>query len=196
MRRILCAALVAAACTPSDESGEPADTAVVVTSSEMSAEIEAKLDSFRAGLEAPQALEGGARSADSLVSRLLRAISKSDTMALRRMLLSRAEFAYLTYPTSVVAHEPYELEPANTWFLAQEASEKGISRALRRWGGRELSYIDHECPRVEQEGPNTVHGDCTARWTVGGRDTVALSLFRAIIEREGRFKFLSYGNTL
>src|SRR5512133_2202813 len=46
------------------------------------------------------ALSGGAASRDELVRRFVQAVEGADTAALRRMVLSRGEFAFLYYPTS------------------------------------------------------------------------------------------------
>ena len=47
-----------------------------------------------------------------------------------------------------------------------------------------------------REGENTVYGPCVVRWRGKAGDTVAVRLFGQIVERGGRFKFLSYANKL
>ncbi|MEX1998136.1 MAG: hypothetical protein WD934_00500, partial [Gemmatimonadales bacterium] len=139
----------------------------------------------------------GATSRGELVSALAEAIATHDTAQLRSLVLSRAEFAWLYYPTAREAHPPYELPPDLMWFRLSSQSEQGISKALRLLGGRPVGVIDHACePTLERvEGRNRLRGGCIVRRTAGG-DTLHESLFGLIIERDGRYKFVSYANRL
>ncbi|MGQ0814171.1 MAG: hypothetical protein ACT4O1_06860, partial [Gemmatimonadota bacterium] len=69
------------------------------------------------------------------------------------------------YPSSIYVKPPYKQSPELVWFLMQQSSEKGIKRALDRYGG--LAEVSS-----------------------------AIRLFGPIMERDGRFKFLSYANDL
>jgi hypothetical protein len=151
---------------------------------------------FREHLPVVSGLEDAERSRDSLVRRLVRAVEGRDTAALRRIVMTRAEFAHLYYPTSPHARPPAQQPPALVWFLNSQASEKGVSRALDRFGGRSLEVRGYTCassPRVE--GGNTIWDDCRLHVGAGG-DTSSIRLFGGIIERDGRFKVLSYANDL
>lgn len=186
-----------AGCTPESQPAREAvrsDTAYA--QAELSPEIHGALMTFRARLREPPGLEGGSASSDTLVQRFFAALSAHDTAALRTMLVSRAEFAYFSYPHSAIARPPYELDPETTWFLSQESSDKSVSRALRQWGGRDVRYLTHACPNVQVEGPATVYGNCTARWLIAGSDTASGTPFRALVSMSGQFKFLSYANEL
>jgi len=113
------------------------------------------------------------------------------------MAVNRSEFAYLYYPTSPRAHPPYDLEPGLMWFLLVQQRDRGLSRALRLYGGTPISLVDYECAKESsKEGANVVSGPCTVRWQGKGGDTLSVRLFSQILERGGRFKFLSYGNQL
>ena len=77
-------------------------------------------------------------------------------------------------------------------------SNKGIARALRLLGGDDIEYRGHECRQApEPLGGGQLWGSCTVAWrvtTVG--DTASAILFGSILERGGRFKFVSYTNGL
>ena len=153
---------------------------------------------FRADLrEHPTVLTEAARSRDGLVQRFVRALEARDTAALRGMALSRAEFAYLYYPSSRFSTEPYQLPPQTLWSLLQGNSEKGAQRALERRAGHPLRYVDYRCePEPERQGENRVWNECTVRRVATPGDTVSERLFGSIVERGGRYKFVSYANRL
>ena len=151
---------------------------------------------FRQHLPAVSALEHAAPSRDSLVLRFVRAIEERDTTALRTIVMTRAEFAYLYYPTSPHARPPAQQPPALVWFLHSQASEKGVSRALVRFGRQPLDVRGYTCATPARvAGGNTIWDDC--RLHLGARgDSSSVRLFGGVIEREGRFKVLSYANDL
>ena len=153
---------------------------------------------FRADLrEHPTVLTEAARSRDGLVQRFVRALEARDTAALRGMVLSRAEFAYLYYPSSRFSTEPYQLPPQTLWSLLQGNSEKGAQRALERRAGHPLRYVGYRCePEPERQGENRFWNECTIRRVAAPRDTVSERLFGSIMERGGRYKFVSYANRL
>jgi hypothetical protein len=151
---------------------------------------------FRQGLEEPTGLGGGADTRDELVSKIVRALEARDTMAFEDLSVSRAEWAWLYFPTNVLSKPPYELPPALAWFQLQEANRKGVLRALRELGGRDLHYRGYRCsPEPAVEGDNRIWTGCvvTLRGNDDG-DAVAMKLFSAILERDGRFAVLSYDN--
>lgn len=160
--------------------------------------IEQLLADFRrtVATSAPTAM-AGERSKEALVRRFVRALEEADTNAFRDMAFTRAEFAYLYYPESPYTHRPYRQDPALLWFMIQEGSNKGLTRLMRRMGGHPVRFTSFRCT----EGPD-VHGEtrlwagCTIRRAVTPRDTLEQRLFGTIIERDGRFKFLSYANGL
>ena len=151
---------------------------------------------FRESLPVTSTLATAARSRDSLVHRFVRAVERRDSTALRGMVMSRAEFAYLYYPTSPHARPPAQQPPALVWFLPTQNSEKGVGRLLDRFAGRALQVRGYTCaepPRVEAE--NAIWDDCRLH-IGGGADTATVRLFGGVIERGGRFKVLSYSNDL
>ena len=153
---------------------------------------------FRADIDAvPTRLEGGETSRDALVRRFAAAVQRRDTSELRAMHLSRAEFAYLYFPSNAVARAPYELDPALLWFRLAGETEKGVARLLDRHGGAGFRLVAHECAAdAEIQGANRLWGPCVTRFATAAGDTLALRLFGSIVERDGRFKFVSYFNKL
>jgi hypothetical protein len=152
---------------------------------------------FRDGLAPVDSLEGGASSRDELVAAFVRAIGEADSAAVARLAISRAEFAYLYYPTAVESKPPYDLDPSLMWFTLYERSNEGARKALSRYGGHPMPLIGYDCGvEQHQEGENTIYGPCTVRWRNEAGDTVSVRLISKILERNGRFKFLSYANRL
>lgn len=150
---------------------------------------------FREGLDVPTRLAGGAASRDALVRRFVRAIERRDTATARAMVLSRAEFAWLYYPTSPYTRPPTVQEAPLTWFLLVQNSQKGITRAFNRYGGSGIRYHTHRCtPEPAREGDNRLWHDCVVELTTADGGIVTLRLFGSIIERDGRLKFFSYAN--
>jgi hypothetical protein len=157
---------------------------------------EEALARFRAGLPAVTALAGGASTRDALVQRFATALERADTAVLHGLLLSKAEFAWLYYPTNPQALPPYDLPPGLMWDLLSLGSGKGLRRALRDFGGRPLAYRGYQCdPEASRQGDNTVSGPCTVT-VASGDTTAAVRLFGLLVERAGRFKFVSYANQL
>lgn len=155
---------------------------------------EESLRRFRAGLDTAAGLRGGEASPEALAQRWIRAVESHDTLAIRRLVLDRAEFAWLYYPSSRFSAGPFHQPPDLLWFLFQQNGEKGIVRVLRRLGGTDLDYVGLTCPREPRiEGENRIREYCAVRRVVGG-DTLSQVLFGGIIERGGRFKFISYTN--
>lgn len=154
------------------------------------------LERFQRASEPTTALSHGASSRDELVRRFVRAVEARDTAALRGLVLSRGEFAYLYYPTSGQGLPPYDLSPDLMWFMIVERSDRGMSALLRR-AGRSLGVTGYRCTGDSTvEGMNRLWGPCVVRRVQAPRDTVEERLFGPILEREGRYKFVSYSNRL
>jgi hypothetical protein len=157
----------------------------------------AQLDSFLVGTGVVTELEGGATSQEELVRGFVSALQTRDTSWLRAMTLSRAEFGRLYYPTNPQAKPPYDLEPRLFWFMLSQHSAKGLGKALDLLGGTALRYGGHRCDStVSREGENTVYGPCVVRLVQGPGDTMESRIFSLLLERHGRWKFVSYANRL
>lgn len=202
MRRLffsgLLLAVSATGCTGADDDA-PAAKADVGPKEEPAAprgrSVDSALASFRQGLPVVTRLEHGAASRDELVEKFIAAVERNDTAAVARMHVSRAEYAYLYFPTSIYVQEPYVQPPAIAWLLSSQSSEKGISRVMRRLGGQRLNFSEYRCTEESREGDNTFWRSCAITYR-DPRDQTAVTrrLFGTIIGRDGRYKFLSYAN--
>lgn len=128
----------------------------------------------------------------------VRAIERRDTIAVRALAMSRAEFAWLYYPSHPYSRPPYEHPPQLFWFQVTANSDKGIGRALQRLGGQSLRYRSHACDETIELAPGdgTIHAACSVTVGAPGDSATTLRLFGAIFEHRGAFKFVSYGNEL
>ncbi|MGH7680072.1 MAG: hypothetical protein ACRENU_16505 [Gemmatimonadaceae bacterium] len=158
--------------------------------------LDSALTLFRRDLPKVDSLEDAESSIDRLIARFTRSVQRSDTAALRAMVMNRREYAYLYYPTSPFTRAPTKQEPGLQWFLHLEHSQKGASRLLREYGGKSFTILRNECrPPARAEGRNVLWDDCRQTIVVGG-DTIITRLFGGVYERDGRFKIFSYSNDL
>jgi hypothetical protein len=158
---------------------------------------ELALAQFQRASARTAALSGGAPTRDELVQRFVRAVERADTAALRRMVLSRGEFAFLYYPTSREGLPPYDLSPDLMWFMMVERSNRGATALVQERSGRSLGYAGYRCLGDSTiEGRNRLWGPCLVRRVQAPGDTVEDRLFGPIVERGGQFKFVSFSNKL
>jgi hypothetical protein len=147
----------------------------------------------------PETRELGGRYAgnpDSLVARFVTALERSDSAAFMPMMMDRAEFAWLYYADDPQSRPPYELPPDIMWFQRMQQGEKGITRALQKFGGRPLAYRGYACADSATLGRNRVWRDCRLDVVDAAGERVKARLFGGIVERGGRYKILSYANEL
>lgn len=159
--------------------------------------IDTLLRRFQAGSLRSDTLSGTSSSRETLARRYLDAVTHFDTSALREMHITRAEYAYLYFPSSKMMKPPYELPPDVAWLLLTGETNKGMGTVLRRFGGQQLNFRSVRCPGEPlREGPSTVWRDCVVRFSGADGTVQERPLFAAIIEREGRFKIFSYATPL
>ena len=173
----------------------PAVVSAAVSAARHGSSLEKSFADFTSGMVVPTALSGGSLSREVLVRRFLRAVQWRDTADIRAMVLDRAEFAHLYYPSSPYTRPPTVQAAPLAWFLLLRNSEKGITRVFNRFGGQHLEYVSHHCDaQPSTEGKNLFWEDCTVDVNVPAEGIVRRKLFGSILERDGRFKFLSYAN--
>jgi hypothetical protein len=160
--------------------------------------VEEEIRRFQATIPTqPTAFSNGARSRSELVKRFVRALEQNDTTALRRLVVDRAEFGYLVYPTSPNVAPPYRQSPDLVWLFRSASSDKAVNRLFGRFGGKPLGYAGFACPAaVDRQEANTLWSDCVVKRVTAGGDSVHLRMFGAIVGRGGQFKFLSLTNGL
>ena len=204
MRRLAAASLAllslaAGACAPAaaSDAGEAAAAAAAAPQVGGAPSLDSALADFRAPLPVVTRLEGGAHSLDALVTRFVRAVERVDGDELRTIVVDRAEWAYLYYPGSVFTRRPTRQAAPLAWFLNVTESQKGLNRALDRFGGRPLGYVGHRCdPQPTLDGASRIWTGCVLRLAPAGGDTTELHLFGPVLERDGAFKLYSYKNDL
>lgn len=154
--------------------------------------LEQELRRFRVGLgDPPATLTGGASSREALVRRFFSALAAADTADLRAMALSRAEFAYLVYPSSPYTRPPYRQSPELVWLQLQSSGASGLGRLLDR--ARRYRYVNHRCNATPaREEQNRLWRQCQAKVVRAPGDTATVRMFGVIVEREGRFKFANF----
>jgi len=158
---------------------------------------EVALARFQQASQRTTKLEGGARTREDLVRAFLHAVETKDTAALRRLVLSRGEFAHLYYPTSAQGLPPYSLSPDLYWFMTMQQSNRGARALINELGGKHLPYAGYRCAGDSTvEGENTLWGPCLIHTLQRGGDTLSQRLFGPIVARGGQYKFLSYSNKL
>lgn len=187
---------VLAACTDAEPEAKPAPAPqqnVVDSIFPVEEEIRRFKAAMPAGPERTQLMQA-AKARDELVQAFVRALEQHDTAVIRGLVLDQAEFIDLYYPASTYSKPPYKQSPALLWFLMRQESEKGISRLVQRYGGRPTGFSRYHCnPEPKVEGDVKLWEGCQVTWRL---QPSPLRAFGAIIERNGRFKFLSYANDL
>lgn len=150
---------------------------------------------FQSELIAVTELQDGAPGRDQLVSQFVRALERTDTAALEKLVVSKAEYGFLYFPSSVYSRKPYELPPDIAWLLNEQNSRKGAIRILRRLGGRDLKFGGYTCSGSASEQENVFWRDCQVRYIdPTSARPVTRKLFGTIIQRGDRYKFLTYAN--
>lgn len=194
---VAAAALVAAGCDRAVEAGgRPAQPAAspgtIIDSILPPGEA---LRRFQSDLPVVTELADAPRGRDKLVSEFLKALERADTAALAKLVVSKAEYGFLYYPSSVYSRKPYELAPDIAWLLSEQNSQKGAIRLIRRLMGRDLRFGGYSCGDSAREEENIFWRDCQVSYVDPASSVrVTRGLFGAIMQRDGRYKFLSYAN--
>ena len=147
------------------------------------------------GGEPVRQLETASGSRAALVRRFMKALAAGDSTDLRAMALSAREFIDLVYPESPYTHPPYRQSPALVWSQIQNPSASGFTRLVRRLGNQPLRYVDHKCDaNPDRQGHNLIWTNCLVQVRSPNEPTTSHRLFGSIIQRDGKFKIVSYKN--
>ena len=159
--------------------------------------VDEEIRRFRAAIggQPVTALRGASSSREALVRRFMKALAADDSADLRAMSLQAREFADLVYPESPYTRPPYRQSAALVWNQIENPSESGLTRLIRRLGNQPLRYLDHRCdPKPDRQGRNTIWTNCVVRLEAPDGDTTTHRLFGSIIQRNGKFKIVSFRN--
>lgn len=152
-----------------------------------------QLAAFTADLdERPVRLRGGASSLNVLAERFVRGVQERDTAGIRSIHISKAEFAYLVYPTHPQARPPYSLPPEVMWMMTESSSAKALEKFVATALRRSANIQSVVCEGVTAQGKNRLHSGCVAIAAESSRGEELRIPLGPIIEREGRFKFASF----
>ena len=182
-------ATLASACRGRDSDAQAAAKTIAGASAPA---IERELAAFRSGLADEPRILAGPASRDSLVRLFEKALASNDSAGLKRLEITREEFAYLYYPDSKLARPPYELDPQTMWMQIDAQRQRGLRRLIARYGGAKLKIRGLECREPERENAVLIH-QCLV---VSSEANAPTQLFGSILERDGRFKFVGYANRL
>lgn len=156
---------------------------------------EVMLARFQAEAGPPvERLSGGAASMDALLRTYWRALVRGDTLAMRPLVVTRAEFAWLYFPAS---QEPANgMPPAVSWLLLGNNGGRGLTRALRAAATADSTLLGTTCrPEEVAVGPGRIIGPCAVIRRVAGRPDT-LWLVQHAFARDGIFKLMSFANDL
>ena len=159
--------------------------------------VEEELRRFRnaIGGTAVTTLANASPSREELARRIVRAVAANDSAALRAAALTAREFADLMYPSSPYTHPPYRQAPGFVWMQIVNGSSTGFKRLLARRGGQRFDFESLTCkPEPERQEKNLLWLECTLRLVTPQKETVTQRWFGSIIERDGKFKIVSYAN--
>ena len=140
-------------------------------------------------------LQRASGSRQALVRRFLRGLANHDTAALLAMSVSAREFVDLVYPSSPFTHAPYRQSAGLSWMLIRNPSQSGLTRLLRRAADIHATYVDHRCATPpERQGRNVIWTSCSISVRAGNGQLESHRYLGSILERDGRFKVLSFRN--
>lgn len=157
--------------------------------------LDEQLRRFRVTFPEVTTLDSDARSREAIVRQIVAAVEAGDNAKLAALAVTPAEYAWLVYPTSEHASGPMAQAPQLAWYLLSISSDVGQKRLIERMGSRALHVRGHSCAtRPIRQGANEVWHDCVLiRRNEQGQE-IRQRLFGALIEREGRWKVLSFAN--
>ncbi|MBC8088397.1 MAG: hypothetical protein H7Z40_14100 [Phycisphaerae bacterium] len=153
-----------------------------------------EIERFRKGVPEVTELSGNFRSRDALVAEYVKLLEARDTTQLAALALTKAEFAWLYYPSNPMGKPPYDLSPGLMYFQFDGNSRKGLAHALEDRGGQPLNVVGFSCSTKESQGDNTIFLQCRFKRLQAPGDTLSELLFGGIIERHGRFKIINFAN--
>ena len=146
---------------------------------------------------AQQSLHAGATSIDDLVMRALSAFASRDTSRLQSLLITQNEFEHIVYP-ELGLHYPSARDARNEtrvflWEQQHLSARKGLYKALRDVGGKRMEQLDVRfADSAKRFLTYRLHEGTEVVVRMPDGSPATLFALGSIIERQGRFKLLSY----
>lgn len=161
---------------------------------------------FQATVRAPRPARfaGGAADQETLLRNYWTALVRHDTLAIRELVVSHAEFAYLYLPESA----PFAagMHPSAAWILYESATGRGLSRAFREATSRAAASSSSTSrdgaitaticrDQGRDEGKSHTFGPCGVVLRAA-QSTDTLWIAATLVRRDGVVKFLGLDNAL
>ncbi|MBC7895431.1 MAG: hypothetical protein H7066_08455 [Cytophagaceae bacterium] len=157
--------------------------------------LDEQLRRFRMALPEVTTLASDVRTREALVREIAAAVEAGDAARLTALVVTPAEYAWLVYPTSEHVSGPMAQAPQLAWYLLSGNSDVGQRRLIERMGSRPLGVRGHACAaQPVRQGANEIWNDCVVIRRNEQGSEVRQRLFGTFIEREGRWKVLSFAN--
>ncbi len=139
------------------------------------------------------AFETGAASADELIVLILEGLRTGDKELLKSLRVDFKEFSEILWPEFPQSRPATNLEPGNAWFFLDRESAAGMTRAIRRWVGRDfrLDTVEYETGFAPYTNFNLLHGIRLHVREPDGQKLV-LRFAETFAECGGRWKVYTY----
>lgn len=150
---------------------------------------------FRVGVAQVDHFEGGAPSLDSLVALFAAGALGSDRIALEKLAVTRAEYAWIIFPLLPLGAPPYSQPPDVAWMLQQSESASGLTRLLDQKRHGVIRIRGYQCAgKPLTYALMRAFQHCVVHRVDERGATKDARLFGAVVEYRGRFKILSFAN--
>lgn len=137
-------------------------------------------------------LSNAALSVDELMTRVLEALAHADPTALDALRLTEEEHREILWPADPgrAAGAPLDL----AWDMLDRRSRGGVHKAIAELGGRTLTFTGVEFERgTEPRGSYVLHrGPVLHTRDASAGESVELRFLGSVIERDGRWKLVSF----
>ncbi len=139
------------------------------------------------------ALDGLFPSAEAAASEFLARLEGGDATALRRLILTEAEFRASVYPALPASRPERNTSAEFLWGLMGPRSRNSLAETLGRYGGRRLELLSVDfLGETTDYGPFRVHRETVLTVRDESGERMVVRLFGSMIEQDGRFKLYSF----
>jgi hypothetical protein len=142
---------------------------------------------------APTRLSGGRASLEDLAREVLRCLRAQDADGLHALRITRDEYLELLFPEFDEAKRPSTIPPEFHWKLMDLNSRKGLRGVLSEFGGTDFELLRIEVGDLRGYARCRLHNKVLLHLRKRSDGTTGVEeLFGSVVERDGRFKLLSF----
>jgi len=134
---------------------------------------------------------GGARSLNDLGRRACRALQDRNWRTLDSLCVRSDEFRDILWREFPQSRPATGIRWQDAWFFVLTRNSRGCSIAVRDLGGRPYAFLSMKADSTLQYRNFRFHTRITLMVRDAANDTLRMDWVRAVVERKGRFKFLS-----